>query len=410
VNLESISHRLFQSAFFCLALFIPFSIAGANFAIGFGLLAWMLATLSRRRNPNSATGPPRMRLAKDPLLLAVVLLVVSALPSVFMSEDFLRAFRDWGSYWLLLVYFLVAANLVSQRMREVAFWVLFASATASCLLAFVQRAGGIDFWFIHIGGEHRVSGTLHTMTYAAILYQVIILNFAVVLRKGFARRHSLILAIGLVAQFAAILLTMTRGAWLALIAGFVAVCVIVRSKTVLFVAAGLVVVVLVFSVVYSRDEGRNISIGALLKSSADRNVHTRLVLWDIAWDMFKTSPLLGVGMGDYTTEAESMLAGRDVRTTVDSHNVYLQILATRGLVGFLPFVFFWIVLTWSLFRTKELAKERSLDRHYAVGAIGVTVAILFGALTENNIDDAEVFIAYLFIIGLARSTHYREYL
>jgi hypothetical protein len=34
------------------------------------------------------------------------------------------------------------------------------------------------------------------------------------------------------------------------------------------------------------------------------------------------------------------------------------------------------------------------------------VAILFGALTENNIDDAEVFIAFMFVVGLARSAEY----
>jgi O-antigen ligase len=343
---------------------------------------------------------------KDPLLLGSVLLVLFGLPSVFMSENIQRALNDWGSYWLLLIYFLVAVNLAVHRMREAVFWALFASATLSCLVAFVQRAGGLDLWFIHIGSEHRVSGTMHTMTYAGILYQIIILGFAVLLRKGIPRRHAVILSAGLAAQFATILLTMTRGAWVALIAGLAAVCLLVRDKVVAVVAAGLVVALVVFSALYSRDQGRTISLGALLNSAADRNVHTRLVLWDIAWDLFEEHPLLGVGMGDYTEEADKMLAGREVRTTVDSHNVYLQILATRGLVGFLPFVFFWAALVWSLFRYKKTLEKGSLPRQYVVGAIGVTVAVLVGALTENNIDDAEVFIAFMFIVGLARSGEY----
>lgn len=406
MNPETISHRLFQASLFCLALFIPFSIAGSNISIGFGFLAWLLAAFTRRRGGSDTTARPRISVFGDPLLLGSALLVLSALPSVFMSDNIRRALNDWGSYWLLLVYFLVAANLASHRMRETAFRVLFVSTTLSCLVAFVQRAGGLDVWFVHIGPEHRVSGTMHTMTYAGILYQVIVLGFAVMLRSGIRPRQVLFFSVGLAAQFAAILFTMTRGAWVALVAGLAAVCLLVRNKTVAGAAAGLVVALLAFSVVYSRDQGRNLSVGALLNSAADRNVHTRLVLWDIAWDLFEANPLLGVGMGDYTAEADRMLAGRDVRTTVDSHNVYLQVLATRGLVGFLPFVFFWVTVLWSLLRYKNSLQKGSLPYMYAVGALGVTVAVLVGALTENNVDDAEVFTAFMFILGLARSGEY----
>ena len=181
MNLNPVTHRLFQLAFAALALFIPFSIAGANIAIGFGLLAWLLSAVFARSSENMPGGS--RSLLRDPLLPASLLLVVAALPSVFMSEDFSRAIKDWRSYWLLLIYFLVAANLGKHRMREKAYWILFASTTLSCLVAFLQRAGGIDFWFIHLASKHRIEGTLYTMTFAGILYQVILLNFALALRK-----------------------------------------------------------------------------------------------------------------------------------------------------------------------------------------------------------------------------------
>ena len=41
-----------------------------------------------------------------------------------------------------------------------------------------------------------------------------------------------------------------------------------------------------------------------------------------------------------------------------------------------------------------------------MGSIGATVAVLFGALTENNLNDEEVFIAYMFVVGLALSARY----
>jgi O-antigen ligase len=400
VNLDTISHRLFQFAFAALALFIPFSIAGANIAVGFGLLAWLLAIFAAW--PYAANAP---RVRRDPLLWASLVLVVSALPSVFNSENMSRAIKDWRSYWLLLIYFLVAVNLAARRVREPAFWALFASTTISCLVAFSQRAGGIDWWFIHLGAKHRIEGTLYTMTFAGILYQVIVLSFSVALRRGLGAVRSMVLWAGLGIQLVAIILTVTRGAWVALIAGLVAVCLLIRSKTVLILSATAVAAVVAFAFLTPQDSGRNVSPTLLLKK-IDVHAGTRLVLWDIAWELFKQNPLLGVGMGDYSEEADALVGERTVTTTTDTHNVYLQVLATRGIVGFLPFVFFWWVVLRSLFRTRRRAPKGSLEWHYAVGAIGATVAVLFGALTENNVDDEEVFIAYMFIVGLARSAEY----
>jgi O-antigen ligase len=409
VNLDAISHRLFQLAFVALALFIPFSIAGANIAIGFGLLAWLLSTLSARVR-RSVPGSPqaeRPSVVRDPLFAASLLLVVSALPSLFMSEDFTRAFKDWRSYWLLLIYFLVASNALAHGMRETAFWVLFASTTISCLVAFIQRAGGIDWWFIHLAQKHRVESTLYTMTFAGILYQAIILNLARALR---GKLHSVwwtvMLWAGLAVQFVTIIMTVTRGAWVALFAGLATVCLLVRNRTVLALSAAAVVVIVVFAFVVAEDTGRNISPTKFMQE-IDIHARTRLVMWELAWDLVKQHPLLGVGMGDVETEAKVLLGERYITTTTDTHNVYLQVLAARGLVGFIPFVWFWVVVLRSLVGCKRQSEIGSVDWHYAVGAIGVTVAILFGALTENNVDDEEVFIAYMFILGLALSAKYR---
>ncbi len=407
VILHTVSHRLFQLGFVALTLFIPFSIAGANFGIGFSLLAWMLAAIAfRMAKPGEITTfRPQIKVRNDPLFWSAVLLMVSAAPTLLISDDFQRAFKDWRSYWLLSICFVVAANLAVHRLREVVFWVLFASITISCIVAMVQRAGGIDAGFIHIDAQKRVGSTLFTMTFAGILYQTILLTLAVVLRKGTELRSRIILWAGVSLQFVAILLTVTRGAWLALFAGLAAICLLVRNKTVLIFGTVAVVLVLSFAVYTAQHTGRNVS-PVLLFRQLDVHASTRLVLWDIAWELFKKNPVLGVGMGDYETEANELVGDRTVTTTTDSHNVYLQVLATRGLVGFLPFVLFWWLVFRSLFGVRKRAEKGSIEWHYAVGAIGATVAILIGALTENNVDDEEVFIAFMFITGLALSTKY----
>ena len=171
VILHTVSHRLFQFGFVARALFIPFSIAGANFGIGFSLLAWLLAAIAlRMAKPGEITTYlPQKTVRSDPLFWGAILLMVSAAPTLLISEDFQRAFKDWRSYWLLAICFVVAANLAVHRLREVVFWVLFASISISCIVALIQRAGGIDAGFIHIDAKKRVGSTLFTMTFAGIL-------------------------------------------------------------------------------------------------------------------------------------------------------------------------------------------------------------------------------------------------
>jgi len=384
-----------RAAFLLLALFIPFSIAGANFALGLGALAWIAHTVQHARRTRSLPRP-------DALWVAALLLTLSALPSALTSEDTARALKDWKSYWQLLIVFLVGAHIARVGIRERAVAVLAVSSAVACLVAFVQRAGGIHLGPIDIGAEHRVGGTLYTMTFAGVLCQLVVMNAALVARPVASRARLWLLAVT-VLQFTALMLTMTRGAWIAVFVGLITVCILLRSRALALATALALAVLTVFTFVYAKDQGRTIAVTEMATEAADRNVSTRLVLWDMSWEMFLDHPWTGVGMGDYSIEANQRLADRTVRTTVDSHNVYLQVLATRGLLGFVPFVAFWVVLVVSLAGILRRAEPGSLARAYAAGALGVVAAILAGALTENNIDDSEVFIAFMFLMGLARS-------
>lgn len=381
-----------------LALFIPFSISGENISIGFVLLAMILATAvdpgSRRRY---------RAILRDPFVAGALVLAVSALPSVFMSDDFTRAFSDWQSYWQLLVYVLVAYNVTSSHQRRVLCWLVFTSLTAACGVAFVEYFGGLDVGFIHIEDQNfRPTGTLGTMTFSGILYQLITVNFGIVLDGRRTLRNAGILSAGALVWTTSLLVTLTRGAWLALVSGVAAVVLMLRRRVVYVGGLAIVATAVSFAVVNPTTRARIGETVHHFQTQTDVNISTRFILWGIAWDLFSENPFFGVGMGDYSTEAEKRLDGRYVTTTVDSHNIYLQTLATRGLFGFAGFIFYWLMLFRMLLRARVGASE-GFDRGLVTGVVGAAIAILIGALTENNIDDAEVQVAFMFILGLARS-------
>lgn len=401
---EKISNTLLVVSFCGLALFAPFSISGANVSIMLGFLGILVSVF--------AVPSARARLAratKDPMLVACVVLVVSALPSVFISENIQRARRDWESYWLLSIYFFVAYGIWSPRIRRAVYWILFGSATLSCLVAVTQYRGGLDLLFVHIREARRPASTLFIMTFAGILYQLITVNFAILFhRSRFSRLESL-LAGGLIVQVIGLFITLTRGAWIALASGIAAATILLKKKAAFVVAAVLLALVVAFAAGDPDIRTKIVSIPRSIHGPTDRNVSTRFILWDVSWHMFKSHPILGVGMGDFTTEAEKLIGDRYVKTAVDSHNIYLQVLATRGLLGFIPFVYFWVILLRSLRRARSAIAVRTITGsqrfglHFVDGVTAATVAVLVGALSENNIDDSEVFTAFMLLVGMAKS-------
>jgi O-antigen ligase len=325
-----------------------------------------------------------------------------------MSENRERALRDWESYWILLVYFYVAYGLWSHRVRRATYWVLFVSTTLSSLVALIQCTGGIDIFLLHIPEQQQASSTLYIMTFAGMVAMLVTVNFAVIFHRGRVGRLETFAGGGLVLQLVGLLLTHTRGAWVALAAGLGVATVLLRKRSCFIVAAVLVVVVAVFAATNQRVRGKIVSIPRSLREAPDVNVATRYVLWDVSWEMIKRHPVLGVGMGDFSTEAEKLAGERHTETVTDAHNVYLHVFATRGLVGFLPFVLFWVVMLRTLWRARKSAvpdgsPATSFAGHFTTGVFAAAITLLVGALTENNIDDSEIFTAFMLLAGLAKS-------
>jgi hypothetical protein len=67
-------------------------------------------------------------------------------------------------------------------------------------------------------------------------------------------------------------------------------------------------------------------------------------------------------------------------------------------------LYFWFALLRMLQRARrQRGGGERFAWHFVTGVIGATVAVLIGAMTENNIDDSEVFIAFMLLVGMAKS-------
>jgi len=127
----------------------------------------------------------------------------------------------------------------------------------------------------------------------------------------------------------ALVLTFSRSAWVATLVGFG----IMRRKFLLPALLGVLMVL--FTV-----------------NATEESVVIRRQLNASALSMWKTSPIVGVGLGNFLVELPKYMASRDVYFLQPVHNTYLLILAETGVVGF---VFFLLLLGR---RVKELLGGR----------------------------------------------------
>jgi O-antigen ligase len=109
-----------------------------------------------------------------------------------------------------------------------------------------------------------------------------------------------------------------------------------------------------------------------------KSIAQRFVYWNIAWDIFKTAPLIGIGTGDvadafnsyYLTHPNLLQQQYQHR----AHNQWLTILLTFGILGLLLFM---LVVFYPLFY-----KRKYLDYFYIVFFIAFALSLL----TEDTLE------------------------
>jgi O-antigen ligase len=89
----------------------------------------------------------------------------------------------------------------------------------------------------------------------------------------------------------------------------------------------------------------------------------RMAIWKMAWLVFKSSPIFGVGAANYGVVG-AQVATPDIQLQMGAglymlatHNAYLQILAEEGLIG----IAIWITMLVSIFRWNRYLRTRQAE-------------------------------------------------
>jgi O-antigen ligase len=131
----------------------------------------------------------------------------------------------------------------------------------------------------------------------------------------------------------------------------------------------------------------------------------RLELWKVSWKMFKDSPWFGQGYDSFPFRFKlfSELLAKSPGTPVDPHNMYLEFLATSGLVGFIAFLVLLVSVLWFLKRTWGKLGDGSLQKPFFLATLGVFVSFCIGGFFDRYFNMPHTLVPLLISLGLCSS-------
>ena len=383
--------------------FLPLSLTAAWVCFGLAGVLWLGRLLW--------TGEATLRRGGLDLWLAGFALLAAL--SVWRSD---HAAEGWYNYCYLmglyaLVYWLTLQNLPGRRGREQAVAALLASTLAVCLIGLFQYVVGIDVieqrW---IDSEQfpelktRVFSTLgNPNVLAAFLVMSTGLSLGWSADTGDRRRRVALLIVAAL-SVVCILLSYSRGAWLAL--GVMGLFLLLSGRRPgwrSMLAAAIALGVLAY---WAQDSllPRFRSILGMF-NPADSSVALRWALWESTRAMIDEHPWLGLGWGSYRfvyPEYDFFVQNPSV-IIYHGHNTLLSFAAEVGLPGAILFAAAWLVAAVRVLR----CGWRHDGTGEAVLCFGLLLALTGMAafsLTDHvlfNIQVTAVFCSLLALAGVA---------
>ena len=323
-------------------------------------------------------------------ILWIAVVALSFLLSPLSYTDWVTRLVEFK--WILVLYAVIWA-LHDLHLRP------SAQVPASILLA-ICSAYAIVVWFLGFdpirpdydlapwAGGHRTGGFLsNAMTFGHI-YGIYFCFFVGPTLMAFKWRSGYLkfLLPALLLTGLAVILSFTRGMWLAMAVSTILMTFIFQFRIGLVVSlAGSFLLWLTFS---------------FWPTLAERISHTftngdeRKWIWAAHWKIFLDHPVTGVGYGEnyrLLPEYYKMINAPDGIIISHAHNQYLHFLAGTGVLGLIAYLIVlicFLVLNWRVYR--ELGPRDPFFKGVALGCFGAQIAFCVGGLTEANFEHAKV--------------------
>jgi O-antigen ligase len=352
-------------------------------AVGATLLAWTVRIV---------TGYSRPRLDAVAAAMGVYVLVLSI--SIVEAQN-VSAWAGEVYRWAVALALYVAWVESLRGVRAVRGIALVTAVAVLAVAAYAawQVATGAGPATFSAGGLTRVYATFgEPNPFAGYLEMTTLLLVALVLGNATAaRRRAAVQSLGRVVPVAvvvaslagmgALLATQSRGGYLGFAVGLGTIVWLTGGKVRWLgtVAAGICLAVALLSPLGGSvtERFRSVSLTTSSEQVTTDNFaeQERAAHWGAAVHMAESSPILGVGAGNFDEryrEATTVWRFRIPRG--HAHNAYLQALAQAGIVGAVSYLCLLAAVAWKIWKSLQRVQD-PLFRSVVVGIAAVTVAV-----------------------------------
>jgi putative inorganic carbon (HCO3(-)) transporter len=388
-KLLTICDRVMYGALLGLVFVLPYSLALIEVCQVMMMVAWVCKRFLLCKTPVRLGGrPPWFNFTSRSMILsliAIALLIVLTIP--FSHYPALCTRKFFGRFLQQIFLMYVVTEIVDSRKRLYSVLsVLLLTLFIVIVDVIVQYACGKDI-FHHASLIYgRVSGPMgHPNDLGTLLVTVlpVVLTLSIICRKGIpilplckptCRSVSWAIAVLFLLLVGALVLTASRGAWVAFAVSAIALGACLKSRKSM-IAIFLISVVLlgIFSVHFlntrtdlnnapKKEGGCNAL--ALFFNPSDRGL-----FWNAAAGIIKEHPWFGCGYSAYGHTLHDLHVGHEEYP----HNSFLQITAELGFIGLILYGWFFTALCLQI---KNVLRAISFERDLFLLGCGITAGIL----------------------------------
>jgi putative inorganic carbon (HCO3(-)) transporter len=350
--------------------------AGALGLLFIGAAAVWLVTQRRSGRP----------VGESALSKAIFVLILACLLSVATSPDRFASLSEAARIVATVLMFVVLESLLvdHHQVRRVVV-ACFASAVLPLVAAGYQIATGQGV--VQPDGLSRLRGTfLHPNSFA--LYLALLLLVSLGLYRHVGRRQRLALLAFAAVAAPALVLTYSRGVWVATAVGVLTIGLLQSRRALLTVGVAVVMLAVAIPSLLGRltdlEESRSVA------GTPGNSLVWRMEYWRTTLELAKANPVTGIGLN---------MTERSTREAKITHNEYLRAQVEMGLVGLLAYLGFVVALV-ATSRRALAAKVTGAPRGLAVGFAGCVAAFVVVGLGANLVSQLAV-LWYFFAIAAA---------
>jgi len=305
---------------------------------------------------------------------------------------------------LCLVYFLASNIIVNRRLADNSVNTVIISSVPTAIYAIIQYFTStvpeewIDPAFKDVIASRAVATFGNPNIYSVFLLVCTVFSASFALAKSRkALRPAYVVATAL--NLTALVLTWTRGAWIAIILSALALIVVksIRAPKLLLIPLFAVPLALVF--VPSSIGARFLSIFSL----ADTSGSSRLSIWRSSLEMIKSNLFIGAGVGEGAFKEEFSKFAEDSVTAPHSHNLFLEIACEIGVFALAAFLIMLIIRVRHRASYTFYVKRSSVESICTAAAVATFALLAFG-LTDYVWYSAPMLTIFWFTFGLGSAS------